>query len=39
MRVGVFWDMQNIEIPKESQLQNIPDAIRKKLNMMIETSK
>jgi hypothetical protein len=38
MRLGIFWDMENIGIPKESQFQNISDAIRQKLNM-IETSK
>jgi hypothetical protein len=40
MRVGIFWAMENIGIPKASQLQDISDAIRKKkLNMMIEISK
>jgi hypothetical protein len=37
--VGIFWDMENIGIPEESQLQDIFDAIRKNLNIMIETFK
>jgi hypothetical protein len=31
MRVGIFWNIQNIKILKESQLQDILDAIRKKI--------
>ena len=29
MRVGIFWAMENIGIPKRSQLQDISDAIKK----------
>jgi hypothetical protein len=28
--VGIFWDIENIRIPKESQLQDILNATRKK---------
>ena len=31
MRVGIFWNIQNIKILKESQLKDILDAIRKKI--------
>ena len=31
MPVGIFWNIQNIKILKESQLQDILDAIRKKI--------
>jgi hypothetical protein len=31
MRVGIFWNIQNIKILKESQLKDILDTIRKKI--------
>jgi hypothetical protein len=39
MRVVIFWNIGKIGIPEETQLQDILDAIRKKLNIMIETFK